>query len=99
MTPRQAIAAGRMVETINLRIIRPALAVVHIRLHDVHLRNLIAERRQDGSVRIRPPKIITRNGNDLGPAFALQPHARTVIEAAVCELWSQVEAVNGERPR
>lgn len=92
MTAHPAAAAGRLIETISLRVIKPRFAVVQLRLGDVHLRNLIAERTADGSVRIRPPKIITRKGADLGPAFALQPHAKTAIETAVRELWDRAEA-------
>jgi hypothetical protein len=98
VTPtRRALAAGGLVEMINLKIIRPDFAIASVRLREVHLRNLTVKKLPDGRLLVRPPKILSRNGEvDYGPAFQLQPGVRETIEVALADLWARAEAVDGE---
>lgn len=82
-----------LIELINLKIIRKDFAVVSVRLSSVHLRNLGVVRRSNGKIVLRPPTILSRNGeSDFGMAYALQPGAREAVEAAIATLWKRVEA-------
>jgi hypothetical protein len=90
--PRPALS-DESVELVNIRIIRDTFAIVTVRLPAVHLRSLGAELRPDGSVKIKPPRIVGRKGQDFGVAFALQPRARAEVEAAIAALWAKAAEV------
>ena len=94
-TPADPLAGttdSRIVETIRLRPIRPGLVSVDLRVRGIHLRNLIASRNQDGTVRVRPPRIVSRSGTDFGVAYALPPELVRPIEAAIRAVWTRVDA-------
>jgi hypothetical protein len=78
-------------ETINLRVIRPNFAIVHVRLAGgLHLRSMGAKRGPNGSVRLSFPRIVGRNGTDHGFAYALPPGQREQPERATGALWAQI---------
>ena len=89
--PRAALPDG-IVETIRLRTIRPDLVSADLRVRGIHLRNLIASRHQDGTVRVRPPRIVSRSGTDFGVAYGLPPELTEPIQAAIRAVWARIDA-------
>ena len=90
--PLAGTTDSRIVETIKLRPIRPGLASIDLRVRGFHLRNLIASRNQDGTVRVRPPRIVSRNGTDFGCAYGLPPEMVAPIQAAIRVVWDRIDA-------
>jgi len=91
--PQRPMVAAGGIERVSLKIIRPGFGIAEVRLIDVNLRNLGVAKKPDGSIRVHPPRIISRNGQaDYGVAFALQPFTRQAIEAALLEIWDRMEA-------
>ena len=74
-------------------------ALATIRLGDspntIVLQNVGVWMRKSGSIRIRAPRITTRQGSDVGPAWRLRRQARAAVVEAVARAWA--EAASGAR--
>lgn len=82
-------------EMISLRIVNLTYGIAHVRLPSgVHLRNIQVMICDDGSARLKYPRIVSRSGVDYGVAFALPPGQRERVEKAVAEVWKRATAAD-----
>jgi hypothetical protein len=81
--------AGPAPETISLRVFGRNKGIVHVRVAGIHLRNILVTIADDGSAKIKPPRIVSRSGVDYGIAFALPPGQREDIERAIAVVWAR----------
>jgi hypothetical protein len=80
-----------LIEIINLRRVRAGFGIASIRLPHCHLRNIAVSVLPCGRLKIRPPKVLSRNGRtDYGAAFALEPYMQQAVEAAISALWARL---------
>ncbi len=77
-----------LVERITLRHVSPDFAFATVRLADVHLNGIKIKKSADGTLQMTMPTEKGRDGREW-PVFALQPHAREAVEAAIREIWER----------
>jgi hypothetical protein len=93
--PAVAEAPCGQFELLNLRIVSAGFGIATVRIAGFHLRCLIVTRRPSGRIVIRPPKILSRDGqHDYGWAYVPQPGVREAIEAAVGVVWDHAEGAD-----